>query len=171
VGAIVNGLHYFEQPSLAVIKFEAQWWVVVANVCQIRHECLAVCFFRLQVFDGLFDATQRIESAVSQTWWKENRINVISFRSPRHAVGGCVAYVENCILTECFDFRRIYVRSDVKHPSQRLVSKVIVVECGEIHWKRRSERMMSADDLFIAPSKYVPFPKRRCYLRFGFDCL
>jgi len=76
-----------------------------------------------------------------------------------------------CILTECFDSRRIYVRNDVKHPSQRLVSKIIVVVNGGIHWKCRSEGMMSAVGLFIAPIKNFPFPKRSCYLRFGFDCL
>ena len=70
-----------------------------------------------------------------------------------------------------YDFRRIYVRHDVKHPSRRLVSKVIVVVYRGIHWKCRSERMMSAYGFFIAPSKDVAFPKRSCYLRFGFDCL
>lgn len=75
------------------------------------------------------------------------------------------------VLTECFDFRRIHVRNDVKHPSQRLVSKVVVVVHGGIRSKCRSERMMSAQSFFVAPSEHVPFTKRSTDLRFGFDCL
>jgi hypothetical protein len=76
------------------------------------------------------------------------------------------------VLTEWFYFGIIYIRHNVKHPSQRLVSEVVVIEYGEIHLKCRCVRiMMSADNLFIVPSEHVPFSKRSYDLRFRFDGL